>query len=269
MSDFVSDPVTPAGGDTPAPAQPATPASASPVATPQAAPAQATPSAVPDGYVPSYRLRETREAAVREAQNQWAQREADYQARLQQIQSQLHAVVGVTPQNKNPEVDAIRQQFGQLYPGLTKMEERAQQIMEMMERSNDIEAQNQHYWETYGRQTMDKLFQHAQESLGSPLTDEGKRQLHASFVGFVQSSPDLQARYANDPTLVQDFWKQFTSSFIDPVRRTAQATVAGRAPQNLPQDTPAGVPRAAVPQPGNLDDRVAAGWALYNQNLKP
>ena len=269
MSEFdgISAPA-PAVGDTPAPPQPATPAaSASPVATPQATPAPAT-SGVPEGYVPSYRIRETREAAVRESQSQWAAKEAQYQAQLQQIQSQLHALVGVNPQNKNPEVDAIRQQFGQLYPGLSKLEERAAQLQQMMEKAGDLEAQNQHYWETYGRQTMDRLFTTAQESLGGPLTEEGKRQLHASFVGFVQSSPEMQARYANDPTLVQDFWKQFTSSFIDPVRRSAQATVAGRAPGALPQDTPAGIPRQPGPQPRDLDERMSTGWALYNQNAK-
>ena len=270
MSEFVNDPSTSAAEPTPsASPTPATPgAFASPVATPQATPAQATPSA-PDGYVPSYRLRETREAATREAQTQWAQKEAEYQARLNQIQTQLHALVGVNPQNKNPEVDAIRQQFSQLYPGLSKLEERAAQLQQMIERTGDLEAQNQHYWETYGRQTMDRLFTHAQEALGGPLTEEGKRQLHSSFVGFVQSSPELQARYANDPTLVQDFWKQFTSSFIDPVRRTAQATVAGRVPSALPQDSPSGAPRSTpAPQLGSLEERAAAAWTQYEQTAR-
>ena len=219
-------------------------------------------------YTPKFQNLSAEKKRWAEQEKTWAQKEAQYQQQLQQIQSQLHALVGVSPQNQNPEVDAIRQQFGQLYPGLSKLEERAAQIQEFIERSSDLEAQNQHYWESYGRQTMDKLFQHAQESLGAPLTEEGKRQLHASFVGFVQSSPELQARYANDPSLVQEFWQQFTNSFIDPVRRTATATVAGRVPQGLPQDTPAGIPRTPVPQPGNLDDRVAAGWAQYNQNAK-
>jgi hypothetical protein len=113
---------------------------------------------------------------------------------------------------------------------------------------------------------MDRLFEQAQTSLGGPLTDEGKRTLHAAFTGFVSSSPELTARYINDPTIVQDFWKAFNSSFIDPARRMASATVANRAGTALPQDTPGGAPRATPgPKLESLDERVAAGWALYNQ----
>jgi hypothetical protein len=272
MPDIVETIATPpATGETVAPPAAATPAaSASPVATPQATPAPATGAAEDRStWVPPYRLRETREAAVREAQTQFAQREAEYQARLNQIQSQLHALVGVqAPQN--PEVDAVRSQFSQLYPGLTKIEERAQEIMGILDRAGDLESQNDHYWQSYGRQTMDRLFTHAAESLGTPLTDESKRQLHAAFTGFVSSSPELTARYANDPTLVQEFWKQFTSSFIDPVRRTASAAVVARAPGALPQDTPGGAPRGTpAPTPANMDERAAAAWTMYQQNHKP
>jgi hypothetical protein len=118
---------------------------------------------------------------------------------------------------------------------------------------------------------MDRLFTHASESLGSPLTEEGKRQLHSSFVGFVQSSPELTERYSNDPTIVEDFWKAFTSSFIDPVRRTASATVQGRvASAIVPQDRPgAPAPVSSGPKPANLDERANQAWALYQQNKRP
>lgn len=269
------DGINATGGDTsgtPAAATPAAPAT--PVATPtfsgSGSAAPAPTHSVPEGYVPSYRLRETREAAVREAQSQWSQKEQQYQAQLQQIQSQLHALVGVQ-QPANPEVTAVRQQFGQLYPGLSALEERANDLMSIIERANDLESQNSHYWQSYGRQTMDKLFTHAQDSLGAPLTDEGKRQLHSSFVGFVQSSPEMTERYANDPSIVEDFWKTFTSSFIDPVRRTQQAGIQARAGAvtNLPQDTPSGAPRSTpAAAPANADERAAQAWALYNQLKK-
>ena len=142
--------------------------------------------------------------------------------------------------------------------------------MEMLDRAGDFDSQNQHYWQTYGRQTMDSLFKHAQETIGAPLSDEARRVLHSSFVGFVQSSPELTSRYASDPTIVDDFWKAFSSSFIDPSRRSATATVAGRAVAALPQDTPGGAPRATPgPVPANLDERAASAWALYNHNAKP
>jgi len=246
-----------------APAAPvaATPPTAAPVATPQA----------PEGYVPSYRIRETREAAMREANEQFAAREAEYQGRLNQIQSQLHALVGVQPP-PNPEVHAVKSQFSQLFPNLARLEERGVDVLDLLERAGDLESQNKHYWQSYAYQTMDRLYDHASKALGGPLNEEAKGQLHSAFTGFVQSSPELTARYASDPTLIEDFWRAFTSSFIDPVRRSATATVAGRASgaPPIPQDTPSGAPRATpAPQPNNLDERAAAAWALYQSTAKP
>lgn len=255
---------------TPAPAAVPSAAPASPVATTQATPAPATSGAPGEGWVPSYRVRETREAAIREANTSFAAKEAEYKRQLDQVQSQLRALVGAQPP-QNPEVDQVRQQFGGLYPGLAKLEEKAAQLEALLERAGDIENQNNHYWQSYGRQTMDNLFKAAEASLGAPLTDEGKRALHSSFVGFVQSSPELTARYAQDPTIVEDFWKAFSTSLIDPARRTAGAQVATRAAavQNLPQDTPGGTPQAqGAPKPANLDERVAMGWAQYQNNAR-
>ena len=255
---------TPSPDPTPAPAISGTPA-VTPAATPQGgSQSPATGGAPGEGWVPSYRLREAREAAQREAHQREQQIEARYQAQLQDQQRRLQVLAGVTPPD-DPEIDQVRGQFSKLYPGLSELEKRAKDIFAVLERSGDLEAQTNHYWQTHGRQTMDRLFSHASESLGSPLTDEAKRTLHASFTGFVQSSPELTARYSSDPTLVEDFWKAFSSSFIEPARRATAAAAQGRAPGALPQDTPSGAPRTTpAPQGGSLDDRVNAAWNSYN-----
>src|ERR1700682_6204179 len=110
----------------------ATPATATPVAPAQ--PATQATSAAPatggesrEGWVPSYRIRESREAAIREANESFSQKEANYRSQLEQVQRQLHALVGVQP-TKNPEEQAVRDQFGQLYPGLNKLEQRAAEL---------------------------------------------------------------------------------------------------------------------------------------------
>lgn len=249
--------------DSPAAATPAAPAVATP-ATPSAAPpTSATPGN--EAMVPSYRLRETREAVLREAQSRYEAQSAALRAEADRYKAQLHSLVGATPA-ANPEIDAVRSQFAKLYPGLAKMEEKATEMERLLERGGDLEAQTQHYWQSYGRQTMDRLFSKAQEALGGPLSEEGKRQLHASFTGFVSSSPELTARYSSDPTIVEDFMTQFTSNFIDPVRRAASAGVVNRVPGALPQDSPSGAPqRSASPAFTSLDERVAAGWAKLNQ----
>lgn len=244
---------------------PATP-SAPPAAATSAAPTQTPATGAPpqEGWVPSYRLREAREAATRQANEQFAQREAAIRAEADRYRQQLHSLVGATPQG-NPEVEAVRQQFASLYPGLAKMESQAAQLESLLERAGDLESQNSHYWTSYGRQTMDRLFNHASESIGTPLNEEAKRFLHSSFVGWVQSSPELTERYSTDPTIVEDYWKAVSSSLIDPSRRQASATVAGRAPQGLPQDSPSGAPMIpGAPKPKDLDERGAMAWAAFN-----
>ncbi len=268
MSEELVGSPSPAEATPSATPQPATPAApAFPVATPQVTPASATPSTPPEGFVPSYRIREAREAAVRQANEQSAREIAAIRAEAEQYRRQLHSLVGATPaQNQNPEVDAIRAQFKQVYPGLAELEELKDQIKSVLGQQQDYSQQIQHYWTTYGRQTMDSLYAKASETFGGNLSDEAKRNLYTSFVGFVQSSPEIESRYGNDPSLVDDFWKAFTSSFIDPVRRTAVTGAIGRVPMALPQDTPSGAPRSTPPpQMKDMDERANAAWAQFQQ----
>lgn len=264
------EPVTPDIPQTPTATPTATPAPATPepsVAAPTIPTASAA-GAIPqqpshDAMVPSYRIRETREAALREAQAQWAEREAAYQAQMAAVQRQLHALVGVTPQG-DPEVDAVRDQFGRVYPGLSQLEARAQDLLSFLERAGDLETQNEHYWKVYGRQAVDRLFSKASEAVGGQLTDAAKSVLHAAFTGHVASTPELLQRYANDPSVVDEFWTNFSSSFIDPVRRTATVGAAARTGLPLPVDTPSGAIRSTPPpQFKDMDDRSAAAWAQF------
>lgn len=254
----------------PAPAAPTPAAPAQAQATPSAPQGSATepPATTPQGQVPSWRLREQRDSLNREWEGKLTQERQALQAEANRWKQQVQALVGVTPP-QNPEQDEIKRQFFKVFPWAQKLEERFGDLEHVMERAGDFETQSNHYWTSYGRQTMDRLFDVAEKSLGTPLTEEGKRQLHSSFTGFVQSSPELIQRYANDPTIVEDYWKSFTASFVDPVRRNSTATVAGRAAQvaTLPQDTPGGMvrPGATQAQPKDLDERVAMGFARFQQ----
>ena len=263
---------TPAGGDTPSnPVQaPITPASTSVGTTvQQGAPAPTqTPATggVPEGFVPSYRLREARERYERETNARLSQIEASYQKQLDTVQKQLHALVGVNPQTTNPETESIREQFFSLFPWAKKLEEKSDVLDHLFDRANDFDQQLQHHWESYARQNVDRLYSLASDSIGAPLSEEAKRTLHAAFVGFVSSSPELEARYEKDPSIVDDFWKSIAGGLIDPVRRSVSAGVAQRVPQGLPQDAPSGIPRTTpVQQPANLDERGDLAWQLYNQ----
>lgn len=260
-------PSTPAEATPSAPAATPTPVASAPVAATPATTTQApaTQGAPGEGWVPSYRIREAREQAERTARENASREIAQIRAEIDRRDAQIRALTGQQPP-QNPEVEQVRSQFSTLYPGLAKMEQRAAELEALLERAGDIESQTTHYWQSYGRQSMDNLFKLAESSLGAPLTDEGKRQLHTSFTGFVSSSPELTQRYANDPTIVDEFWKAFTSSFIDPARRAASSTTAARTQTALPQDTPSGGVRTSSPvQMKSLDERADAAWALFQQ----
>ena len=114
---------TPAGSDTPAP----------PAAAPQAAPADiatAPPQAVPlapasgaPAIEPSWlkqRLDETRHSTERRLNAEFQRRETEYQQRLTQNEARIRALVGVDSP-PDPQITQVRDQFGRLYPCLSKI----------------------------------------------------------------------------------------------------------------------------------------------------
>lgn len=272
MSDFNASPDnTPQGGDiTPSAPAPTSVGSAPQIATPSA-PSQ-TPATGDNvdrsTWVPPHRIRETREQAYQQAQREAQTQMADMQRQADLYRTQLHSLVGVTPP-ANPEMDAIRSQFSQVYPGLSKLEEKAQELLGMIDRGGEIDNLTSHHWAQHAQTSVSRLYSLAEQTLGSPLSAEGKDAIHRQFSGYVQSSPDMLERYVNDPGFVDNYWKFISSTLIDPVRRSAVSAAAGRAPGNLPQDSPGGAPRVPqAPQPANLDDRISQGWGLYNQNKR-
>lgn len=195
--------------------------------------------------------------------------EQQYQQRLQQIQQeneatrrQLQALVGVQPQQTS-QADQVKQQFFQLFPNAKNLFEKAETLEKLAERLPDLEEQQNHYWGAYGRQALGQLFSTAEQTLGGPLNDVGRNHLRNAFISYLQSDPQLAMRYAEDPSIVTDFWKEFSSGLIDPVRRTATAQVVQRVPQHLPQDSAgSGVPMQQGPRPGNMDERAAQAWSI-------
>lgn len=273
MSDFApveSTPAAPASQESPAsqPASSAAPAAVSASPSPVAPTSQG--GAIPDGYVPRSRINETRDSVTRQLQGQFQQQYGALESRYAQMERQLRALVGVA-EPTNPEVDTIKNQFAQLFPKLAKLEERGEDVFGLLERSNDLQASNEHYWQSYGRQATDRLFDLADKDLGSPLNDGGKRLLHNAFASYVGSSPELTSRYASDPSIVNEFWNEFRSSVIDPARRGATSAAVGRAgtigtlPQNI---TTGAVQPSPLPKMQNLDERTDAAWALFNSMKK-
>lgn len=253
------------GSETPAPAPAATLQGTSPVAATPATPPAPAIGAPEDrsNWVPPHRIREATQR-YETAQRDWATREAQYQAMMQQHQSQLRALTGLQAP-PDPEVEEIRQRFGQVFPGLSRMESQAEKLEQYIEKIADLEAAVDHIWQNHSRQSVGRIFENAEKTLGSPLTEEGKRALHAAFAGYVQSNPEYQQRYVDDPSIVDEFWKTLSSTLVDPARRATAAAAATRTPGALPQDTPAGVPAplSSVPKPDGLDERAKLAYQMF------
>lgn len=257
--------LTSAGNDIPAPAAtPATP-SVEP-AIPASGPQGQAQNVPPENYVPSYRLREARESAIRQAQEQYTSQLAERDAMVQHLQSQLQALTGVQAP-ADPQIEQIRNQFAQLFPRLAQFESMdPDRLSALLDQAGDFEQANQHYWQSYGRQTLNTLFSQAETALGGQLNDNGRSFLHQQFVGWLSASPERVARYEVDPSIVNDFMQEYQSNIIDPVRRGATAQVASRAPQALPQDRPGGAPAVSqAPKPKDLDARTDLAWSTFQR----
>jgi hypothetical protein len=252
----------------------------------QTAPQGATPPAIPtggqsgtppgatagapgEGWVPSYRLREQRDTFARQVAEREAALRAQYEAQIAESNKKIQALAGFGPQ-PNPEVDAVRQQFAQLYPGLARLDDKAvERLLQISEQFSDVEEQNNHYWQTYGQSKVNELFDLAKADIGTELTDAGKQRLHTALVGYVQSSPQNMAAYSRDPNFVKEFWKAWSSDFIEPVRRVSAASAQGRAGLPAVQDVPGQIRTQPAQQPGTLDERLAMSWNSYQQTRKP
>ena len=268
---------TPAQSDISAPAPaPAIPGPSAPAvgATSAIAPQAPATGAAPD-VEPSWlrgRLQETRQSASRERDQYWQSQanllQERYESQINQLRSQVQALAGVTPPDTS-EAAQVREQFAKLFPEQVELGKRSEAINQMLERQSEMDQMIEQHWGLHAQRSVNQLYELAEASLGGPLAQEGKERLHAFLIGVIQTNPQMQERYLRDPNFITDVWKSFSSTFIDPVRRATTTAAVQRVPGNLPQDTPSGAPQATPPPKFNsLDERMAAGLALYNQRAK-
>lgn len=266
---------------TPPPVQ-ATPAPAAPVVTP-AAP-QAPPVApggdptqpqAPGAMVPSYRLRQTREQAAQWARAQVENAKGEHQRQLDERDSRIRALAGVS-QPENAENEAVKQQFAQLFPGLAKLNDPAladkllkyEENNQMMAKQLQmLRARDSHYWDSHTRTAISSLFTAVEKGIGGQLSDEAKRAIHGSFVGYVRTNPQVAERYTRNPQgVVNEYWSTLQTSLIDPVRRTQQAGLQNVPPVVAPKDDPSGTPAVSpAPKLKTMRDRSNAAWQILQQ----
>lgn len=257
-------------------AQPAAPAAnavqpGQPAAGQPAQPVAGQPQGVQPGQqLPQYRINEilAREQALR-----------DENARFK---SAMAVALGFTPDGKpapaaeDPRTLQLRDTIYKLVPGLKEILEKREALMNVAENAPTWASQNDAYWQTVAVRTMGSVY----DGVALLMLGEGKtrKDLDVEFVedvrdGFLKwcerdKTGQRVARYeGSDPTLVTDFLKTFGARYVDPVRRSAAATVAvrGAAVSALPVSGAAGMPAASQPPKVDNSDEDAVhgrGWAV-------
>ena len=268
-------------------AAPSTPAATPPVEPPtQAPPTGAAPTAPPPGpegaWVPSGRLRETRDQVMRQAaayvqQQLKEQNTALETARreLDQTKTQLHSLVGVSPPEA-PEVAQAKEQLTQWFPQLAKLtDENLERLLKLPDQLSIFEkqaqatkAQQEHYWNDYSTRALTRLHGLAEKQFGGPLSPEQKQFVESSFYGYMHSNPQAVNRLSQDLNVVNEYWDKTVSPVFGPQQRAAAAAVqqATTAPAG-PVDAPSGaVPTTPAPKPKSADEMARSSWLAYQQH---
>jgi len=242
--------------------------------TPATQPGQ-QPQAQPGRELPDYRVE-----AIR-TRNQLKALEAE-NTRFKNVIAQALGISPATGQPiaaPDPRTERLRETLFQLVPELKEFIEKKQNILRVAEAAPTWERQNDSYWQGVASRTLSNVFDNVAKLVlgegkaGKELDPEFADDLQDSFLKWCERDKTGQriARYeGQDPTLVADFLKAFSARYIDPVRRSASATVQqrGTVAQQLPVSGPAGMPAASQPPQVNLNDEDAVhgrGWAVAQQ----
>lgn len=262
------------------PSTPAAPAAASPGGNPSApaagAPVSGAPPAAPAGpkhytytedrsnWVPSHVVRQRTEEAQR------------LQQELALWKSRTEALSGVkAPTAPNPEADAIKAQFFQVFPEAQKVFG----IVDKLEKLagvniDEIVQSQQQSWVQHGARVLDSVVEKIRAVYGGQeLAPKATERIQRAFVSELESDPDLRARYdRGDLSVIDDFVKDYTGTILDPYRRSTQAA-APAAPGSFQRRLPRGgggsavVPgaRPATLKPSDGDDFHKAAFASFSR----
>lgn len=264
-----SAPAAPAAPSAPSGGQPSAPAPSAPGGTLAAAPAAPTP-APPTTFA----YKEDRSNWIPPHVNRkYVDQAEQYKRDLYVAQQRVAALSGVQPPAapRNPEHDAIRQQFREVFPEMAALMDKAEQLQKLAGVDLDrITSSADAVWTSRGTQTLQTFEEKVKAAYGgADLSPKAIQRITYAFVNEVSSDPELQARYeAGDMRIIDEFIKDYTSGVLDPYRKT---TAAAQAPNPAARRLPRGgggsaisAPRPATLKPGDPDYHKAA-FARFQQ----
>jgi len=171
-------------------------------------------------------------AFIADLQKERKQRQA-YEQQVAAITSErdqerrrVQALAGVNPQSgEEVEAEQIRAKINQLYPVLGKLTDtQVDRLLKLADSGDSLEQATNHHWATHGRQMLESVVTAAAKSFGGKLSDRQTSRLKAAYVQEAENSPEFLARHEQgDPTLIDEFIKDWNEDWFEPAKRNAQA----------------------------------------------
>jgi len=153
-----------------------------------------------------------------------------------QERRRVQALAGVNPQSgEEVEADQIRAKINQLYPVLGKLTDtQVERLLKLADSGESLEQATNHHWETHGRHMLDATIEAATKSFGGKLSDRQTNRLKAAYVQEAENSQVdernrplpgtfLYRHNQGDPTLIDEFIKDWNEDWFEPAKRNAQA----------------------------------------------
>jgi hypothetical protein len=250
-----SPPAAPAGGAPPAAAGGGAPASGSgggagaPGGTPAGGGAtQYSYQEDRSQWIPPHRLNEVN------------QRYQALHGRFQEQERRVRALLGVDEASRrDPQTDAIRQQFFQVMPELAPLAQNPQQLNQLLQlvqsgQLNEILGTMQSYWGRHAQTTArDLVSQYAKAINVDPSTipPRAVQRMAMHLKSFIEEDQtgERQMRFEHgDPRLVEECLADVQGLFVEPVRRSTNVGAAQNVERN--RQLPNQGPRGAVPPQG-------------------
>jgi hypothetical protein len=224
---------TPVGQDTPNDG-------AKPTSTPgsQTTSSSSTPASAPVDKAAEERNR----GILADLQKERKQRQ-EYEKQLASITSErdqerrrVQALAGINPQSgEEAEAEQIRQKLFQLVPVLGKLtDKQVDRLLKLADSGDSLEQATNHHWTTHGRQMLDMVTGAAEKSMGGKLSERQSNRIKAAYVQEAENSQVdergnavpgsfLYRHNMGDPTLIEEFIKDWNEDWFEPAKRNAQA----------------------------------------------
>lgn len=176
-----------------------------------------------------------------------------------------------------PEIQEARSAFERVYPGLSQLEEAVPGLLKlaqamsqggfdptMLTRLPEVFQATEHGWAQQGRAVLNTIYSELQKDYGSTdgLTPRQQHVIGTAFESWLRDDQQRIQRYSmNDNKLITEFIEEYRAGFINPFRRTADATRMNAGNRNsalppAPRGSGVAPPAGGAPNDNSNPDAV-------------